>query len=102
MCLAVPGRVVRWIDNDPIGGVAEVAFGSITSNCHMACVPTAKPDDYVIVHAGVAIAIIDQTEAQKILQDFAALPDDRDDTISDPVLDMREQASSESIQGGRE
>lgn len=85
MCLAVPGRVVRWIDKDPIGGVAEVKFGGITSHCHMACVPTAQPDDYVIVHAGVAIAIVDQTEAERILQDLAALPDDSETATDDSV-----------------
>ena len=76
MCLAVPGKVVCWIDTDPIGAKAKVEFGGITRPCHMACVPDAKVGDYVIVHAGVAISIIDAAEAEKVFAELAALPDD--------------------------
>ena len=76
MCLAVPGKVVRWIDTDPISALAEVEFAGITRLCHMACVHDARIGDYVIVHAGVAISILDAAEAEKVFAELAALPDD--------------------------
>jgi hydrogenase expression/formation protein HypC len=39
----------------------------------MACVPTAKVGDYVIVHAGIAICQVDATEAQRVLEDLKQL-----------------------------
>lgn len=78
MCLAVPGIVVRWLDDDPIRALAEVEFGGITRRCHMACVPDARVGEYVIVHAGVAIAKVDAAEAAKTLAEIASLPNSDD------------------------
>jgi hydrogenase expression/formation protein HypC len=74
MCLAIPGKVLRWIDTDPLMAVAEVEFGGVTRPCHMACVPDARPGDYVVVHAGVAIALVDAAEAARVLAELASLP----------------------------
>ena len=73
MCLAVPGKIVRWIDRDPTFARAEVEFGGVRRVCHMACVPDAPIGDYVLVHAGVAITRIDTSEAQRVLSDLARL-----------------------------
>ncbi|MBX7167997.1 MAG: HypC/HybG/HupF family hydrogenase formation chaperone [Pirellulales bacterium] len=75
MCLGVPGRVVRWIDRDPILGRAEIEFEGICRECHMACVPDAEVDDYVIVHAGVAISRMDETAARQAQADWQAWRD---------------------------
>lgn len=71
MCLAVPGRVVRWIDRDPTFARAEVEFGGVRRVCHMACVPGVPEGDYVLVHAGVAITRLDAIEARRVLDDLA-------------------------------
>jgi len=76
MCLAIPGKVVRWIDTDPLLAVAEVEFGGVTRRCHMACVPEARLGDYVVVHAGVAIAQLDADEAARVLAELASLPEE--------------------------
>jgi len=76
VCLAIPGKVVRWLDHDPIGALAEIEFGGVTRACHMACVLEAAPGDYVVVHAGVAIALIDAAAAAQTLAELAALPRD--------------------------
>lgn len=73
MCLAVPGKVVQWIDRDPIFARAEVEFGGIRRVCHMACTPDAAEGDYVIVHAGVAIARLDEAAAQRVLAELASV-----------------------------
>ncbi len=81
MCLGIPGRVVRWLEPVGVGASAEVAFGGVSKVCHMACVPDARVDDYVLVHAGVAICRIDQVEAERILNDLRALAEMADDEI---------------------
>jgi hydrogenase expression/formation protein HypC len=76
MCLAIPGKVVRWIDRDPLFARAEIEFASIRREFHMACVQDAAVGDYVLVHAGIAIARIDPVEAQRVLDAFNRLGDD--------------------------
>ena len=61
MCLAVPGRVVS-INGDN----AVIDFGGVTRNANISLV-AAGVDDYVIVHAGYAIQILDEEEAKKSL-----------------------------------
>ncbi len=75
MCLGVPGRVVRWIDQDPLMATADIDFGGIKKRCQMACVPEAQTDDYVLVHAGVAITIIDVEAANRLLATLTFLGD---------------------------
>ena len=73
MCLAVPGKVIRWIDRETPFAQAEVEFEGIRRVCHMACVTDAREGDYVIVHAGVAISRLDEDQAQQTLADLARL-----------------------------
>lgn len=72
MCLAVPGRVVAWINRDPLFALAEVEFEGLRRRCHMACVPEALPGQYVIVHAGVAISLVDEAAAHKTMDELRA------------------------------
>lgn len=67
MCLAIPGQVVRWIERQPPFCEAEVAFSGIQRRCNLSCVPEANEGDYVIVHAGVAISIVDAKAAEELL-----------------------------------
>ena len=73
MCLAVPGRVVRWLNRDPTFAQAEIEFEGVRRICHMACVAEAEEGDYVIVHAGVAITRLNEEEARRTLSDLARL-----------------------------
>jgi hydrogenase expression/formation protein HypC len=73
MCLAVPGRIVRWIDRDPVFAQAEIDFGGVRRVCHMACVAEAAEGEYVVVHAGVAISRVDEASAHRVLAELAAL-----------------------------
>jgi hydrogenase expression/formation protein HypC len=78
MCLGIPGKVVRWIEREATIATAEVEFEGVTRVCQMACVTEAEEGDYVIVHAGVAIALIDVEEAMRVFDELAALGDDVD------------------------
>lgn len=76
MCLGIPGRIVRWLDHDPLLAAAEIEFAGVRRVCQMACVPEAAEGDYVIVHAGVAISRIDPAAAQETLAQLAGRNDD--------------------------
>jgi hydrogenase expression/formation protein HypC len=73
MCLGVPGRIVRWLEREPPLSCGEIEFGGTRRVCNLACVPEAVEGDYVIVHAGVAIARLDADEAQRLLDELRAL-----------------------------
>lgn len=75
MCLAVPGKVVTWLDRDPLFARAEVEFEGVRRVCHMACVPDVEIGEFVIVHAGVAINRVNVEEAERILNDLRHLPE---------------------------
>ena len=67
MCLAVPGKVVEWLEREHPFGLANGEFGGMRRKVHMACVPEAHEGDYVLVHAGIAISRIDAAEAERML-----------------------------------
>jgi len=65
MCLAIPGKVLK-ID----GYNALVDFDGVKKNVIIGLTPSVKEGDYVIVHAGYAIQIVDIEEAKKSLELF--------------------------------
>lgn len=78
MCLAVPGKIVEWLDRNPTFARASVEFDGVRRVCHMACVTDAEAGDYVIVHAGVAISKVDAADVQRLLDEFARLDEQED------------------------
>jgi hydrogenase expression/formation protein HypC len=74
MCLAVPGQIISVSnDTDPLARTGHIDFSGIAREISLAYVPDAKINDYVIVHAGFAIAMVDAEEAQASLQAFQDL-----------------------------
>lgn len=67
MCLAVPGQLLSIEGDDPLTRQGRVGFAGIVKLANLAYVPEAKRGDYVLVHAGFAITIIDEVEAHKTL-----------------------------------
>ncbi len=65
MCVAVP-LLVKSID----GLRAEVEMGGVTREVSLALTPEAEEGNYVIVHAGYAISILDEQEALETLELF--------------------------------
>lgn len=76
MCLAVPGQVLALLGDDELTRSARVAFGGIVKEIALAFAPGARVGDYVLVHAGVAIAVLDVEEAARTLADLATLAED--------------------------
>lgn len=69
MCLALPARVVALIDAD----TAVVDLGGVRKQISIALTPQAQQGDYVIVHVGHAIGLLDPEEAARTLALFAEL-----------------------------
>ena len=68
MCLAIPARIVA------LNGLeATVDLGGVRKTISIALVPEAQLEDYVIVHVGHAIGLVDPEEARRTLELFAEL-----------------------------
>lgn len=65
MCLAVPGKVIEIQGDDPLLRIARVSFAGVVKKVSLTCTPEAKLGDFVLVHVGVAISIVDQQEAEE-------------------------------------
>ena len=71
MCLAVPVKVVSIEGND-----AEVEIGGVRRRVSIILTPEARVGDYVLLHTGYAINVVNESEAQetlKILEEMARL-----------------------------
>jgi hydrogenase expression/formation protein HypC len=73
MCLAVPGKVIDWIDREPPFAMAVVEFGGVRRQISLACVPEAEVGDFVLAHAGIAISKINEEEANRVLKTLEEL-----------------------------
>jgi len=65
MCIAVPGKIVSVKKNN-----AEVDFSGVKRTVALDLVSGAKKGDYVLVHAGFAITVLEQAEAEATLKIF--------------------------------
>jgi hydrogenase expression/formation protein HypC len=75
MCLAIPGKIISVAGQDPLFRTGQVDFGGIRKEVSLAYVPEAQIGDYVIVHVGFAISLLDETEANNVF-DYLRQMDD--------------------------
>lgn len=75
MCLAVPGKVIEVEGEDPLVRSARVSFSGVVKEVSLACAPEAQVGDYVLVHVGLAISVIDQEEAEETFRYLKAMGD---------------------------
>ena len=68
MCLAVPGKLISIDDQPALMRSGKVNFGGILKEVSLAYVPEAKLGDYVLVHVGVALSIVDEAEADQVFE----------------------------------
>ncbi|HVZ63345.1 MAG TPA: HypC/HybG/HupF family hydrogenase formation chaperone [Lacunisphaera sp.] len=73
MCLAVPGKVIEIVGDDPLLRSAKVSFAGVVKLVSLTCTPEAKLGDYVLVHVGVAISTVDPKEAEETFQYLKAM-----------------------------
>lgn len=69
MCLSIPGKLIQiTAELDDIFRVGKVSFDGIVKEVSLTLVPEAKVGDYVMVHVGAAISLVDEEEAKKTFQ----------------------------------
>ena len=68
MCLAVPAQLVQV--NEFVG---TIALTGVTRDVNLMLVPEAKVGDWVLVHAGCAVHIVDEEEAKATMDAFREL-----------------------------
>jgi hydrogenase expression/formation protein HypC len=65
MCLGIPGKVVEtYREHDVLMG--KVDFSGICKRVCLEHVPAARPGDYVLVHVGFALSLLDEDEAGRV------------------------------------
>lgn len=65
MCLGIPGRVIETFrEHDVLMG--KVDFGGVFKRVCLEHVPEAQPGQYVIVHVGFGLSIVDEEEARQV------------------------------------
>lgn len=67
MCLAVPAKIVKI---DPHGEHATIDYGDGTKREANVSLVEVQVGDYVLIHAGFAIQVLDEDDAQKTLDLF--------------------------------
>jgi hydrogenase expression/formation protein HypC len=68
VCLAVPGELLGVLDEDPLLRSGRVSFSGVVKQVSLALVPEARAGDYVTVHVGFAMSVLDETEAKRTLE----------------------------------
>jgi hydrogenase expression/formation protein HypC len=75
MCLAVPGKIVSVEGDDPLLRAGKVNFGGVIKQVNLGYVPEAKVGDYVIVHVGFALSVVDEEEAMRVFEYLRSMDD---------------------------
>lgn len=73
MGLAVPGKILGITGNDPMLRSGRIRFGGAVKLVNLAYVPEARAGDYVNVHVGFALSIVDAEEARRAFDDLKKL-----------------------------
>jgi hydrogenase expression/formation protein HypC len=69
MCLAIPGKLTSISSQlDDTFRFGKVSFGGIMKEVNLSMVPQVNVGDYVLVHVGVAISVVDEEEALKTFE----------------------------------
>ena len=73
MCLAVPGKIISIKGENALERTGRVNFGGVIKEVSLAYVPEARIDDYVIVHVGFALSLVDEIEASRVFEYLAQM-----------------------------
>lgn len=74
MCLAIPGKIIETFEENGLL-MGHIDYNGTVNNTCLAYVPEAQVGQYVIVHAGFAISLLDEEEAQKSLEAWDEVTD---------------------------
>lgn len=84
MCLAIPGKIISITEHkEGYMRTGKVDFAGIFKEINLEMVPYAKKNDYVLVHVGVALSIVDEEEAKRSMQ-YLQQMNELDDLYNSP------------------
>lgn len=88
MCLAIPGKIIEIYEENELK-MGKIDFsGSVNTAC-LAYVPEAEIGQYVVVHAGFAIQILDELQAKEVFEAW--------DEVMNTLKDEGYQVTSEPL-----
>lgn len=73
MCLSIPAEIISLGTEAPLFRTGRVSFGGVVKEISLAYVPEAQVGDYVLVHVGFALSIIDAEKAQNVFKTLEEL-----------------------------
>ncbi len=77
MCLAIPGKLEKIIaELDETFRIGSVSFEGVVKEVNLALVPEAQIGDYLLVHVGAAIGIINEEEAKSTMKVLKQMGED--------------------------
>ena len=80
MCLAIPGKIIQIsATEDAIFRSGKVSFEGVMREVNFAAVPEGRVGEYVLVHVGMALSVIDEEEALKTLAYFKEIDELNDE-----------------------
>lgn len=85
MCLAIPAKVVACDEAEGPERGGTIEFGHVRKDISLAFVPEAKVDDYVLVHTGFAIQVVDEEEAERILGYLREMEESLEEELGSPT-----------------
>jgi len=68
MCLAIPGKLIEIVANPDGVRMGKANFGGIVKQVCLEYTPEANTGDYVLVHVGFALSLVDEAEAARTYQ----------------------------------
>ncbi len=80
MCLAIPGKIVEFVDME--NHIAKVEIGGVKRNINIGMLDGTRLGDYVLVHVGFAMSKVDEREAEetlRLLQELGSFETEFDD-----------------------
>lgn len=85
MCLAMPAKITSInvtdesdAENSAQTHTARIDYGGLTKSVDLSFVPEAEIGQYVLVHAGFAISVLDEAEAQASISAFSQWQDEKE------------------------
>lgn len=84
MCLSIPGKITEIYEDGSLK-MGKVDFGGVIKEVCLDYVPEAQTGQYVLIHVGFAISVLDEDEAMERLSAIREIAEFEDELNSDEV-----------------
>lgn len=84
MCLSIPGKITEIYEDGSLK-MGKVDFGGVLKEVCLDYVPEAQTGQYVLIHVGFAISVLDEDEAMERLSAIREIAEFEDELNSDEV-----------------